>query len=195
MSKVADEPGPDTRDLAPLRVAQLTRTPMALAQIVSQLKEDEGAETLSSGDVQAHLDRYVESGLVDQIDEGVYALASIFTDDLERRIAGNLVCRPRSVASLQAELRADDHAANLTGDYLEKKLTDLADRGLVVNLGTFEDSDALADAVADEDGARDLHEDQDAILRERLASAERAWQLDGDQYVVTPLAHDALQVT
>lgn len=184
-------------DIARLRVAQATiNRPVTVEDIVAKLDDDEAATSLDAGAVEDVLHEWVDAGIVEELPgtPARFVQVQVFAHDVERRIVGNLG-RPRSVASLQAELRADPEVGTLDADDLDGMLRDLAKRGLVLSVGRHSEAETLVEAIAEHDDALDLHPESAELLVTRLAAPHRKWQLDGEQWTQTKLAHDALRVT
>lgn len=192
-------------DLTKMRVAQAARVPVAPAQVVAALEADEAAKNLTAGKVEEILKEWEERGVLESFgeEEVRYVHASLFQTDIDRRIVAALG-RPRTVESLQAELRRDPLVGPIPVRDLGKMLKRLAEKRLVRNLGQAKDGKDLAAAVKEDGEVPDLHPESAEILAERLvdpstipvtdARRGRSWQLDGDQWYMTTLARDALQV-
>lgn len=182
-------------ELSRLRVAQAARVPVSVERIVDLLEGDEAAENLSAAEVEDHLDEWVKEGVIERLPGGRYVHAALFANDMERRVVANLEQRPRTVNVLQEVLRRDDNVGNVPTDALEDTLASLEQRGLVVNMGEYEDPAELVDAITDHAEASTMHPESQAIVAERLAHKARKWQLKGSQWIITERALDALKVT
>jgi hypothetical protein len=105
--------------------------------------------------------------------------------DVDRRTVGNLAI-PRNVEDLCHVLRVDPYSPTRSEDEVHDHLKDLADRGLVVRLGSFDgDPTGVVTATEKNKKALTLPEDSARILSQRLARPERAWRLKGDMWIVS----------
>lgn len=189
-------------EVARLRVAQATREPRTAATIEELLDADEAVASLTVPEVEDTLEEWVAAGVVERIEgEGEdeparYVLTAwrLFPTDLDRRVAANL-SQPRNLEGLQALLRSDPLVGSLSLASLARRLGELADRGLVKMIGEHPDPGDLVEAVQGDDDVIDLHADKAKALAARLAKPARAWQLAGEQWVMTRAALDALRVT
>lgn len=183
-----------------LRVAQAARIPVTAARISELLSEDEEAHNLSVAKVEEALAEWIDEGIVEKLPaaedggEARYVHRQVWTTELHRRIAGHLL-RPRNLASLQAECRADEFIGSFDLDTLQQYLDVILNAGIVKTVGEHADSKSLADAVDNDADTIDLHPSSRSVLIERLDHPRRAWQLEGPIYVLTHKGLDALQVT
>lgn len=190
----------DDTEVARLRVAQATREPRTVADIEAALDADEAATSLTAAEIEDVLDDWIAAGLVermageDEPDRFVLTTWRLFLHDIDRRVTANL-SEPRSPERLQAVLRTDPLVGSMSLPGLRKRLGELADRGLVKMIGTHSDPGELVGAVQADDDVIDLHPDKADALEARLQNPARRWQLDGEQWVMTRTALDALKVT
>jgi hypothetical protein len=104
--------------------------------------------------------------------------------DLDRRTIGNLAI-PRNVPDLTQVLREDPNTNTRPDGEVADHLAGLAQRGLVVKLGGFEDAVKAAGAAEKNTHARSMQEDEAAIYARRLNHPRFRWRMDGDLWVIT----------
>jgi hypothetical protein len=114
--------------------------------------------------------------------------------DKERRLVGNLSI-PRNVADLTHQLRVDPHVdtEDLSEQSVHDQLVELAEHGLVVNLGDGRDlsSGELAAKVDGHKKAVSMPDEKAKIFEARLTVPHRRWRLSGDVWHFTD---DALEM-
>jgi hypothetical protein len=113
--------------------------------------------------------------------------------DVERRVVGNLSI-PRNVADLVHELRQDPYVESLSEADVHDLLTELADQGLVVNLGDGQDSSPgeLAAKVDSHKRAVSMPDEKAQNFERRLSQPHRFWRLVGDVWMFTNDGFDKL---
>lgn len=111
---------------------------------------------------------------------------------LDRRTIGQLG-QPRNVEHLTHELRVDNYTKTRPEDEVFAHLQDLADRGLVVNLGEFSNSSDAALAAVDHKSSFDFTDESAQIFEKRLDQDRHLWRLNGDLWVVSGEGVEALK--
>lgn len=114
----------------------------------------------------------------------------VFASDEHRRVLGNLA-RPRSVASLNAELFKDPHVT-LSESEIYDHLSDLEAEGYVKKLGEFDDPAEVVSAAGDDPDVRSLHPSVGKIFKERYGSPLRSHEVQGEHWAMTERGFDAL---
>lgn len=104
--------------------------------------------------------------------------------ELDRRTIGQLSI-PRNVPDVEHLLRVDPHTQSRDARDVAAHLGDLSARGLVKNLGSFDDAVKIAAAAEKDSHALTMPDDQADIYSRRLNNGRFGWRIDGDVYVVT----------
>jgi hypothetical protein len=190
------------------RVVQaLYRGPLTAAGIAERLRADEDAQNLQADTIEAALERWEDRGLVARFEPpgstngtgtNLWIQVPVFHDDdfgadTVRRFVAHMTV-PRNVPELEHELRIDAQTPSLSADTVEALLATLEDRGLVVPLGEPGDAEAAVEAAKADEAAITLPAEKADRLVERLSVPSRAWRSEGEQWVMSQKAFDALQV-
>lgn len=190
---------PTGSDLTRLRIAQACREPKTPAEIVSLLEADEAVESLDEAALMGRLDELEAASLVEELPGGRFLTPNPFSTDLRRRVAAVLSV-PLSAQGVQLALvKQDDTRPPVDVATIEETLGQLAQAGVVLLVASEGDGErtpaGLVNAVQAEPLAIDIPAEKAETLVERLEDPRRAWQVAGDQYVLTTLGFDLLQVT
>lgn len=112
--------------------------------------------------------------------------------DLERRTIANLSI-PRNAEDLAHELRVDPYSVTRSAADVAKHLLELAEAGLVVNLGEHEDPAKLAASLERHKTALTIPDEKAAIYAARVSVPHRRWRTVGDLWLLTKDGLDLLK--
>jgi len=191
-----------TSKLTSMRVVQaLAGQPRTAEEVAGLLRADEAAQNLTEATVLSELEEWEARGFVQRLqspgdDDGpdLWLQRRVFANETERRLVAHLTV-PRNVAGLVHELRADPNVATLTEEHAAGLLNGLEGKGLVVKLGDVDgDPRSAVDLAKAHADAITLPAEKADRHVARLSVPQRAWRAEGDQWVMSQKAHDALQV-